>query len=72
MVVDGTGALALEVEEAVVRKIHHSRLVGSSAVGNLKFVVGGEGVGHGHLEVARIAFGTVGREYRELNHVGTH
>lgn len=79
VVEDRAVTLALEVEEGVVREIHHGRLVGRGAVINPEFVFGRERVGHLDLQVARKTLLSVGVEvlhhqlvFRGRNYVPDH
>lgn len=67
---DGAAALALEVEERVVRHVNDGRSVSLGQIEHLKLVVGGEGVGHGNVEVARETVLAVGRQIVQHDRVG--
>ena len=79
VVEDRAVTLALEVEEGVVREVHHGRLVGRGLVVDAELVFGRERVGHLDLQVARETFLSVGVEvlhhqtvFRGRNHVPDH
>ena len=68
VVEDGAVALALQVEEGMVRKVAQRRGIGSGRIADNKLIVMRQGVTHGHIEVAWETVLAIGKNGVHLYH----